>query len=371
MKLKERISIIGLNTGVIFVWLFFISLPFPFYFLSIPAKLLSSFAEIGISFSAQWIFNSSESQGWKLFSDSLGMYIHTFNLLIISAMISLLLKRKLELLYKGIPYLLSLFLLSYGLNKLMLRQFYFPEASTLHTEVRQIDKDLLFWSAMGSSKLYNYFMGAIEVIPALLLLFRSTRILGGLISLMVLINVFFINLGFDISVKLLTSYLLFLSILVIYKKIPSLINCLKGKPDPSILTPESHSRKSFLIKYLALFLILSDTLLCNPELYSSTKKNHGFEYYGAYEINDKNSENNRMFINSTNCFVVEKKNGKVQSQHFQTLKPNQLKTRGNTLYTFEKKNNQLTLSIDDSIVILKPLIKDYPIAKDDFKWISK
>ena len=78
-----------------------------------------------------------------------------------------------------------------------------------------------------------------------------------------------------------------------------------------------------------------------------------------------------MFINSTNCFVIETKNGKLQSQYFQTLKPNQFKTRGNTLYTFATKENQLTLSIGDSLVILKPLIKDYPIAKDDFKWIAK
>jgi hypothetical protein len=149
-----------------------------------------------------------------------------------------------------------------------------------------------------------------------------------------------------------------------------LINCLKGKTDTSILTPESHSRKSFVIKYLALFFILNDTLLCNPELYSSTKKNHGFEYYGAYEINDKNSENNRMFINSTNCFVIETKNGKLQSQYFQTLKPNQFKTRENTLYTFEPKDNQLTLSIGDSLIILKPLTKNLPLTKDDFKWIA-
>ena len=43
---------------------------------------------------------------------------------------------------------------------------------------------------MGTSRIYNIFMGIIEIIPAVLLLHKRTRFLGGLIAFVVLTNVF-------------------------------------------------------------------------------------------------------------------------------------------------------------------------------------
>lgn len=110
-------------------------------------------------------------------------------------------------------YYLSLHLLKYGFDKVFKAQFYLPEPNTLYTPVGYCDKDLLFWSAMGSAYGYNLFLGLSEIIPALLLLHQRTRVPGLLWALSVLVQVFAINLGFDITVKVFSGFLLFLTLL--------------------------------------------------------------------------------------------------------------------------------------------------------------
>ena len=111
----------------------------------------------------------------------------------------------------SIAHILAYFLLKYGMDKLLLYQFYTPEGNILFTPVGQLSKDILFWSTMGSSTSYNVFMGLVEIIPGLLLLHKRTRMFGAFCSFGVLLHVFMINVGFDISVKLLSLYLLLCS----------------------------------------------------------------------------------------------------------------------------------------------------------------
>lgn len=114
-----------------------------------------------------------------------------------------------------ITYYLACVMLKYGFDKIFKSQFYLPEPNTLYTPLGMLDKDILFWSTMGTSYSYNIFMGLMEVLPALLLLYNRTRILGFFILSGVLLNVVVLNFGFDISVKLYSSFLLFLCLLLL------------------------------------------------------------------------------------------------------------------------------------------------------------
>src|SRR5690606_32504672 len=110
---------------------------------------------------------------FSLSSDSISTYYLAGIVLIISILISVfqhifdfIKQEKLDqLLYTFIAYILSYFLLKYGIDKLLLHQFYTPEPNILFTPVGALSKDILFWSTMGTSKLYNIFMGMIEIIP--------------------------------------------------------------------------------------------------------------------------------------------------------------------------------------------------------------
>ena len=109
-------------------------------------------------------------------------------------------------------YYLAIVLMKYGFDKLFKAQFYLPEPNILYTPFGKLDKDILFWSTMGTSYSYNLFMGFMEILPGLFLLFKRTREIGLIISFGVLLNVFAINLSFDISVKLFSAFLLLINL---------------------------------------------------------------------------------------------------------------------------------------------------------------
>ncbi len=153
-----------------------------------------------------------------LSSDSLGLYLLVLFLLLVTIPIVFLIKNRENLTQKLTrslqiiaPYYLALILLKYGFDKLFLAQFPQPGPNLLYTPFGQQEKDILFWSVMGLSKGYMTFTGVAEIIPALLLLFKRTRTFGALLSVIVFIHVLAINLSFDISVKLYSSFLLLLS----------------------------------------------------------------------------------------------------------------------------------------------------------------
>ncbi|MBL0144471.1 MAG: hypothetical protein IPP48_00540 [Chitinophagaceae bacterium] len=107
------------------------------------------------------------------------MYILFFILLLLGAVITIFLT-SLKQLYKrnlkiynfcttACYHYLIIILLKYGLDKIFKTQFYLPEPNTLFTTVGHLDKDILFWSTMGSSHLYNTITGCIEILAAVLL----------------------------------------------------------------------------------------------------------------------------------------------------------------------------------------------------------
>lgn len=117
-------------------------------------------------------------------------------------------------LHTGAAGLLALQLLVYGFDKVFKHQFYLPEPNTLYTPLGLLPPDLAYWSVMGASRSYSVFAGWLEVLPGLLLLWGRTRLLGGLLALAVLANVLALNVGFDISVKLWSGFLLGLAVVV-------------------------------------------------------------------------------------------------------------------------------------------------------------
>jgi len=116
-------------------------------------------------------------------------------------------------------YFLAYVLLKYGLDKVFCRQFYPPAPNILYTPFGNLDKDILFWSTIGTSPAYSVITGSLEVLAALLLLFMRTRTVGLLLALVALGQIIIINFSFDISVKL---FSLLLTAMVIYLLAPQL-----------------------------------------------------------------------------------------------------------------------------------------------------
>lgn len=205
----------------IFLLLGIIFIPFPFHLISFQESLTDIvFGKlIGTAASSFFGIHLKET---IVYSDSTSMYVLLFLLFVLSLIISFLLsnirkwrqheKNILDFFSVLFCYYLILMLMKYGLDKVFKTQFYLPEPNTLYTPLGLIDKDLLYWTSMGTSRLYNIFTGSAEVLAALLLFFRRTRMAGLLLAAASLIHVAAINFGFDISVKLYSLFLLAISL---------------------------------------------------------------------------------------------------------------------------------------------------------------
>ncbi|MEM6455060.1 MAG: DCC1-like thiol-disulfide oxidoreductase family protein [Acidobacteriota bacterium] len=113
-------------------------------------------------------------------------------------------------------YYLAVVMLSYGSHKLFPLQFAMPGPSRLLQTYGESSPMGLMWTFMGASPGYQMFGGFMEVLGGVLLLFRSTALLGALTVIGVMTNVFALNMFYDVPVKLNSfHYLLFAGLLVL------------------------------------------------------------------------------------------------------------------------------------------------------------
>ena len=121
---------------------------------------------------------------------------------------SLLQRRKKE--YIKLNYWLCLFtryyvvlvLFNYGIIKLFGLQMSFPDYSQLATPLGDFLPMRLSWMFIGYSTHYQFFSGLMEVLAAVLMLYRKTTTLGVLVATGVFVNVAILNLSYDIPVKI-------------------------------------------------------------------------------------------------------------------------------------------------------------------------
>ncbi|SNR40220.1 hypothetical protein [Flavobacterium sp. ov086] len=321
--------------GVLFV-------PFSFRYLDFQSKITKLFFEdlihlITYNFKEITIANS------EITSDSATLYL-LFIILFLIAVIAVSIlsffdfwKTHKNFIFKVIQIILTYYLacimLKYGFDKIFKVQFYLPEPNTLYTPLGMLDKDILFWSTMGTSYSYNIFMGLTEVIPALMLLFNKTRVLGLFILLGVLINVVFINFGFDISVKLYSLFLLLICFLLLSPNLKKIIQFfISNKPvvlsrlEGSALITSKPIR--ITIKTLVFFFLFMESVFpyVQKENFNDDKIARN-PLYGAYEVVktekkqvEKNSVNlkiKRIFIHRNNYFIFQYTDDTMEDFHLE------------------------------------------------------
>jgi hypothetical protein len=84
----------------------------------------------------------------------------------------------------------------------------------------------MLWNSMGSAPAYQMFCGFAEVIGGLLLIVPRTATLGALIGLADMIQVFMLNMTYDVPAKLLAFHLILLSSFLLAPDVPRLIRFL-------------------------------------------------------------------------------------------------------------------------------------------------
>jgi hypothetical protein len=109
---------------------------------------------------------------------------------------------------------LAAVLLGYGFAKFPPQQFQPPSPEKLVSTYGNSSMMGLLWTFMGASAAYTMFAGLAEIIGGAFLLFRRTALLGALVSIGVMLNVFMLNMCYDVPVKLYSLHLLVTSIII-------------------------------------------------------------------------------------------------------------------------------------------------------------
>jgi len=110
---------------------------------------------------------------------------------------------------------LCLAMILYGLAKVFKGQFADPSLELLLQPVGEMSPMGLAWAFMGHSMVYNIFIGALEILGGLLLLYRKTSTLGSLLILGIMTNVAIMNLTYDIPVKLFSIHLVLMAFILL------------------------------------------------------------------------------------------------------------------------------------------------------------
>lgn len=106
-------------------------------------------------------------------------------------------------------------MLFYGFAKLIPTQMPAPPLAALLQPFGQFSPMSVLWLQVGSSHPYEIALGAVEVAAGLLLFWPRTAVLGALLSLLSMGQVFLLNMAFDVPVKILSFHLLLISLVLL------------------------------------------------------------------------------------------------------------------------------------------------------------
>src|SRR6476646_10948137 len=117
-------------------------------------------------------------------------------------------------------------LIFYGISKVLPVQMAFPSLTRLLQPVGTLSPMGVLWTHMGSSPAYEIFTGCAELAGGLLLIIPRTATLGALIGLAAMIQVFTLNMTYDVPAKLLAFHTMLLACFLLAPDVPRLVRFL-------------------------------------------------------------------------------------------------------------------------------------------------
>jgi hypothetical protein len=106
-------------------------------------------------------------------------------------------------------------LIGYGMDKAIPLQMPFPYLTRLLEPFRNFSPMGVLWSSIGASRSYEIFAGCAELLGGVLLISPRTTMLGALVCMADMTEVFMLNMTYDVPVKLLAFHLILLSLFLL------------------------------------------------------------------------------------------------------------------------------------------------------------
>jgi hypothetical protein len=297
-------------------------------------------------------------------------------------------------------YYLGIVLLSYGFVKVIQTQFPAPSLETLLQPYGESTSMKLMWTFMGYSKAYNMFIGLAEVGAGLLLLFKRTRLIGALVAIAVMSNVVVLNFCYNIPVKLLSTHLLVIAIILVLPDVKRLIAFfILNKPTvPVPVQPAYKSAKDKYIYIIAktvvigMFLVsdIAQAVIMQQGLSEMSKRS---ALYGIYDVQEfiLNGDTlpalttdtrrwKRMYIHRPGSVSIQYMDGgsiywncQVDSLH-RTMSLASMGSTITTQYNYQINHDTMTMTGGDpqtTIVFRVKSPDNLPLLNRRFNWINE
>lgn len=217
--------------------------------------------------------------------------------------------------------LLSVDMIALAIPKLLHMQFRLDHYRTF-VPLAELPKPELMMSFFARSYAYNIFIGLTELAIGILIVFKRTRLIGLLISLGVCLNIFIINIEFDLGYGMISHVIMTLSLTIIllieYRKdLYKFFVELGGKINGKAMKVNDGIWKKLRIIYVIIFPIAYFTF--SYWVISS----FDYSFIGSYEIKEARIGDS----------LVKFKKGGITSEPM----------------LFFEKNDRVVLSVNDSI----------------------
>lgn len=199
-------------------------------------------------------------------------------------------------------YRLGIGIIAYGLIKFFPLQMPYPSLSNLHTNYGDFFPWKIYFHTLGIAQGYEIFLGAVEILAGVLLLFRKTTTFGAGIILGFTGNVLAANIAYDAGEQTYSAYLFIIAAFLFAYDAPRLYRLLvQGKYTtanrfkPSFNEKRLRTLRNILKSAIAFFiLVLSFTTYANfikdPYKYPSTpglKNAYGFYNVREFRLNNR------------------------------------------------------------------------------------
>ena len=122
---------------------------------------------------------------------------------------------------------------SYGLAKAIPTQMSYPSLLRLIEPYGYFSMMGVLWAKIGASPAYEMFTGFVELTAAILLIVPRLTLPGALISLAASVQIFVLNMTYDVPVKLFSLHLVVMSLVLLAPDMKRLFLLVLGRPVPA------------------------------------------------------------------------------------------------------------------------------------------
>lgn len=385
------------------VYFFLYIFPFPLYSIPLVGSLAKYYAK-AFEWITIWtgknIFSLGHIEKIKMTGsgDTTFDFVRLFTLIVLAVFVTgLLFKSKIDkqkIIVFGrtyVRYFLAFILLSYGFSKFYEGQFSYPSLERLDQKIGDSSPMGLLWTFMGYSKSYAVFGGLCQVLAGFLLFFRRTSVIGSLMAFAVMTNVVVLNFSYDVPVKLFSTHLVLIALLILAPNLKNLFGLLFQNKSIKLVLEQSLVKKKNL-KYVVLsikFIVIAGCVLLFSvvEIRSFFNKpsNHlQAIYYPEKSLTEKDISWKKFIIGNryATIFYDAKSYEDFDTEIDTTLQTIELKSQLDTLVVHTLKYR---FADDDKTMYLSGLFKtdsisaqfnikrkeDFELVKRSFNWINE